>query len=589
MDDGVLFRAEGVEALRNLVVALQRHASPGRARLRLGPHRAFYEPVWDELQGYARPLWGMAALFQSGEGAALGEEAWVSWQQGLLSGTNPAHAEYWGQTHDYSQAFCEMAPIALSLLWAGEIFWEPLSAGERELVVEWLDQINGHSLNQNNWLWFRILVNAVFYRLGTNYHRENLEHDIAATEAMAGEAGWYLDGCAPGKRTADLYIPSAFHLYGLISAELLAPLLPAQCEQWRERARQFARTWQWFQAEDGAPLLWGRSLCYRSCSAAFWAACAWASWEVLPWSKMAFLWRSQMRWWQTRKPFREDGCLALGYGYPNEKICENYISHTSPYWQTKAWLALRHSAAHPFWHSASAPPLDTRPSSIVLSTCGGLLVPDSSSPLLLLAGQWGADWLDPEGARYGRWAYDAHHGFQIDPGHPSPDNALLIRPVGSERWASRRQPESWSLQEGVCTVKWSPIDGVQVQTTMQPLALPRCVGHARIHRITTLYPIEVIEGGFACPVDPSGFISTEKHRVSIRCGGLYSALLALDQRTTSIHVPAPQTNTLYSSVQIPVVSTNLPAGEHLLQAHIFHAEFPPEVIAKKNRRSALSV
>lgn len=568
MNEGTDIRAKGVRALRTMVAALGQHASPGHARIRTGPHRAFYEPVWDELQGYARPLWGMAALAQSGEGAALGDPVWQDWQQGLLAGTDPAHPEYWGATGDFSQAFCEMAPIALSLLWAGEYLWQPLTSAQRERVLAWLDQINHHQLHPNNWLWFRVLVNAVFFHLGAACHRANLERDIAVIESLAGEGGWYVDGRPPGSRTADLYIPSGFHVYGLIAPELLEPLYPGHCQKWRARAKQFAGNWKWFQAQDGAPLLWGRSLCYRSCSAAFWSACAWADFEALPWDEVAGLWRNQMAWWQTHETLREDGCLSLGFAYPMENLCESYMSHTSPYWQTKAWLALRQPASHPFWSTAPATISEQPPATIPLPTCGGLLVPDSNNPLLLLVGQHGADWLDPEGARYGRFAYDTHHGFQITPGTPSPDNALLVRPVGSEAWKARRSPESWSVSEKECSVTWSPMEGVHIATTLRPgtdSAQPGQPGHTRIHRISTTHPIEVLEGGFACP---PGTTKIENHRASIHGGGLFSAIVAQDGRRACIVEPPTQTNTLHRQVVIPALSASLPAGEHFLAAHL---------------------
>ena len=570
MNEGTDIRAGVIQELRALVDALLRHASPGRARFRIGPLRANYEAVWDELQGYARPLWGLAALAQSGEGAALGEDVWQDWQQGLLAGTDPGHPEYWGATGDFSQAFCEMAPIALSLLWAGEYLWQPLTSAQRERVLAWLDQINHRQLHQNNWLWFRVLINAVFFQLGVGDRRENLERDTAVIESLAGEGGWYVDGCSVGRRTADLYIPSAFHLYGLIAAELLAPLYPEQSNRWRERARHFARSWRWFQADDGAPLLWGRSLCYRSCSAAFWSACGWADLEVLPWAEMTGLWRKQMDWWKKQETRREDGCLSIGFAYPMENLAEPYISHTSPYWQMKAWLALRRSVEHPFWSTPSAPVAAEPPATWPLLTCGGLLLPDRQNPLLLLVGQYSANWLDREGARYGRFAYDAHHGFQITPGFPSPDNALLVRPIGSEVWKTRPSPESWSVSEKECAVTWSPMDGVRIVTTLRPgtdSAQPAQSGHLRTHHISTDQPIEVLEGGFACP---PGSTEIETHRASVHGGGLFSAIVAQDGRKACLVGPPPETNTLHRQVLIPALTTTLPAGEHLLTTRVFH-------------------
>jgi hypothetical protein len=507
----------------------------------------------------------MAALAHSGEGAALGPEVWQAWRDGLIAGTDPAHPEYWGPAEDYSQAFCEMAPIALSLLWAGEYLWQPLSSTRRARVIAWLDQINSRRLHANNWLWFRILVNAAFHHLGAPCHHENLSLDIAAIESLAGDDGWYVDGRPAAARTADLYIPSAFHVYGLIAAELLAPLHPDAALRWRARAAAFARHWRWFQARDGAPLLWGRSLAYRSCSAAFWSACAWADLETLPWPEIAGLWRSQMAWWSARDTLRTDGCLSLGFAYPLENLCENYLSHTSPYWQTKALLALRHPAAHPFWSASPAPLSEPPPATLALPTCGALLLPDPDNPSLLLVGQYGADWLDRDGARYGRFAYDTRHGFQITPGSPSPDNALLVRPAGSHTWATRRHPATWSVLPHEATVVWSPIEGVTINTTLRPLADGARCGHTLEHRLATALPIEVLEGGYPCP---PGTTTLGPRHASIQGPGISSAIAGHDLRTALLLGPSTETNTLHRQVLIPALSATLPPGQYFLRTEI---------------------
>ncbi len=85
-------RADVQRAVRDLVEPVVPHLSPGSARARLGSGAALFPQRVAELEGYARPLYGIVPLVAGG-----GEfDHWDRWCEGLANGTDPDHPEYGG-------------------------------------------------------------------------------------------------------------------------------------------------------------------------------------------------------------------------------------------------------------------------------------------------------------------------------------------------------------------------------------------------------------------------------------------------------------------------------------------------------------
>ena len=99
-------------AVVDLIEPIVTHLSPGGARVRLGTFGAHYAPRVAELEGYARPLWGIVPLVAGGGTF----DHWDRWVAGLAHGTDPESAEYWGPcTDDIDQRMVEMAAIGFAL------------------------------------------------------------------------------------------------------------------------------------------------------------------------------------------------------------------------------------------------------------------------------------------------------------------------------------------------------------------------------------------------------------------------------------------------------------------------------------------
>ncbi|MGV2806530.1 DUF2264 domain-containing protein, partial [Clostridium perfringens] len=120
------------------------------------------------MEAFARPLWGLIPHASGGGESDL----WPLYLKGIVNGTDPKHAEYWGEFTTQDQRMVEQAVFGFGLALAPHKLWEPLQAQEKQQLYRWLNQINlvDHS-NPNNWLMFTVLVNMGFKKVGMPYNQ----------------------------------------------------------------------------------------------------------------------------------------------------------------------------------------------------------------------------------------------------------------------------------------------------------------------------------------------------------------------------------------------------------------------------------
>jgi hypothetical protein len=133
-------RASVQELLRTLLDPLIPFFSPGHARVRCpGGTAVRFDQTAADVEGFARPLWGLAALLAGG-GEYHATELWIG---GLRAGTDPESPEYWGWPRDNDQRMVEMCPLGFALAVVDGL-WDGLSEKEKGNVESWL----GNSINE---------------------------------------------------------------------------------------------------------------------------------------------------------------------------------------------------------------------------------------------------------------------------------------------------------------------------------------------------------------------------------------------------------------------------------------------------------
>lgn len=560
--------------LQRAVVALWKpvrdRLSPGCARARLGHTGAQFANVSAELEGFARPLWALAPLAAGGYPID-----WTPILQGLTAGTDPGHDEFWGWAGDSDQRLVEMASIGLTLALVPEQIWEPLSGAARDNLNVWLSRINEVSMPDNNWLFFRVMVNDGLARVDAKGY--NPQAETAALDRIEAQYlgdGWYSDGHTARR---DYYVAWAMHYYGLLYARLAGPKDPGRVQRFRERAAVFASDFAGWFAEDGSALPFGRSLTYRFAQSAFWGGLAFADVAALPWSQIKSLALRNLHWWARQPIFTGEGLLSIGYRYPNLMMAENYNSPGSPYWAMKFFTPLALPETHPFWQAVESHVESTPlPGRVGTLPHAGMITardPADGHVTAIASGQYSP--LPRHGAhKYAKFAYSTAFGFSIPSStvglpHAGHDSMLAVSDDGDQYWRVRADTEESSVNAEYLYSRWCPWPDVEVATW---LLLANAPWHIRVHQLTTQRRLWTAEGGWA--IDRTADDGGSKPLTTVDSGEGYSYAQypagvsglrdLLGERSGEVVIAAPNTNLLHQRTVIPTLLGVHDPGEHWL-------------------------
>lgn len=565
-------RADMALLLLDLVRPLRARYSEGGALLTLGSSAASYGQRTARMEAWSRVLWGLGPLFAGGRSDLPGEAVRETkeWEdlvrRGLINGTDPAHEEYWGDVRDHDQMMVEMAAIANAVILCPEVFWEPLTGAQRKNLYQWLNGINAHEMGANNWRFFRILVNALFRKLGLPWDENRMKEDFGVIEHCYEGDGWYFDGRPEQK---DYYIPFAMHYYGLIYAERMQEEEPERCGELRERAKLFYEDFKYWFDGDGREVPFGRSLTYRFAHGAVFAAMARAGVDV-PLGELKHLMLDNLRYWMEKPIFDCGGILSVGYQYPNLFMSERYNAPGSPYWALKTFLALSLPQEHPFWQAQERRP-ETE-SLKLLAHPNMIAVHEKSGHTLLYPTGQRSPQFGNMVAKYQKFVYSNRFGFSVSRGmtleEGAFDNTLAVSEKGLGLWRMRDGWEKYEVTEQYTATLYEPIPGVRIESRIYPMK----EGHVRVHYVRTEKAVELADGGFAVPAEGDGGQRAEE--TMIKCDGnsvfcdfpwANAGAVSLDGTgTAQIVTPFPNTGLMCGVTKIPTIFHTLEPGEHCI-------------------------
>ncbi|MFI6425382.1 DUF2264 domain-containing protein [Promicromonospora sp. NPDC050880] len=346
-----------------LLAAVEPYASPSGSLVTLPGTPGGYGTAVDGLEGFARTFL-LAGFRLAGEDGADPTGLAERYAAGLAAGTDPAHPERWTRPDEHGQAKVEAASLALILDLTRPWIWDRLAPSAQEHVVGYLASVVGDDdYPDNNWVWFRIVVETFLRSVGGPFSADDVARDLAAHDRFRRPGGWFADG---PERSFDHYAGWALHLYPALwarmpgAADVAAAAgddLAVRSASDREHLARYLDDALALVGADGAPLLQGRSLTYRFAAAApFWAGA------------VAGVGRpGQLREAATRivRHFADhdvpgpDGLLTLGWHQPWRPLAQRYSGTGSPYWASKGLLGLALPATHEVWTAAPEPlPVD---------------------------------------------------------------------------------------------------------------------------------------------------------------------------------------------------------------------------------------
>ena len=551
--------------LLRILTPLEGLYSPEGALLQLGDTGVSYPRRTVGMEGFSRPLWGLAPYWMGGGKAEHFAEIY---RRGLAAGTDPAGPEYWGDPGDYDQLFVEMAAIGCAMLEVPRIVWDPLSRQAKENLARWLDTINHHELPHCNWLFFRVLVNLALASVGMPCDLALMERDLNEVDSWYVGDGWYTDGTPDVKPQRDYYIPWALQYYGVLYSVFAAQRDPARAETFRQRALAFGKEFAYWFDKNGAALPYGRSLGYRFGQCAFYSACVFAGLEPLPLPEMKGIIVRNLQWWCARPIFDRDGVLTIGYGYPQLYMSEKYNSPGSPYWGMKTFLVMALPENHPFW-TAPAAPLPELPALYAMKSADLLFqrLPDGQvnayAPAEVEQNEHGQF-----SEKYGKFVYNTRFGFSASRSYvqleqAAPDSMLAF--VIDGYVFIRRHSEHFQLWGDRLISQWSPFAGITVVTEL----IPQGMGHLRRHTVRSRIACTAYDCGFAVPKFCAGFAASAEGARAEAHNGELGCLVTGQQGGTGVVLDAWPNTSLYNpNTVIPAVRYDIPEGEVTLATKV---------------------
>jgi hypothetical protein len=552
-------RDDLAKAVLDLFAPLLPYFSQGGARVRLGATSAHFDRAAADLEGFARPLWGIVPLTVGG----YQFPHWDLYRRGLANGTNPDHSEYWGVVADRDQRQVELAAVGFALAMVPQHLWEPLDSLEQTRVAAYLLSARDKDFIDNNWKFFRVLIDLGLSRVGIAFDWGKTERYLDEVEGFRLGEAWYRDGPV---RRADHYIPFAMQFYSLIYATL-KPEDGERAKAYQERARLFAGDIRHWFGPDGAALAFGRSQTYRFAAGGFWGALAFAGVDALPWEQIKGYYMRHIRWWAARPVSDRDGVLSIGYGYPNLLMSEGYNSPGSPYWALKFFLPLALSAEHPFWMADEAEP-PAFPAAVPLAEPGMVAMHTPGNVVLLSSGQQ-HDKMRGASEKYAKFVYSTRYAFGIEANDQHFAAAGFDGMIGFSddgvHFRAREQLEEALIAGDRLYSRWRPYPDVVVHTWL----IPAAPWHVRVHLINTPRPLQATEGGFA--IERADFnadvAEVGKGRALWRGRDDVSVILELaPQAGRDGHAmsPNPNTNLIHAKTLLPQLRGHIGAGETVL-------------------------
>ncbi|RCW47508.1 DUF2264 domain-containing protein [Paenibacillus prosopidis] len=548
------------DAFHQLCEPLIPYFSEGKAHLKLGATGSGCTDETAEMEGFSRILWGLAPLAAGGGDSVL----WDIYRQGIRNGTNPEHEEYWGIVNDYDQKLVEMAAFGLALGLAPDQVWNPLTDIEKQRFYDWLNQMNSRPVYDCNWLFFLVMVNLGFKKIGMPYDREQMDKNLGRIDEFYLTDGWYSDGKGGH---CDYYGPFAIHYYGLIYAAWMKEEDPERAALYKERASEFAKDFIYWFAGDGSALPYGRSLTYRFSQAAFWSAMAYTGVEAFPYGVIKGIILRHMRWWFQQPIFQPDGTLSIGYSYPNLIMAENYNAPGSPYWALKTFLPLALPDEHPFWQAEELPLPKLSERSVQQPPHLVICRQEEDNHILAFnAGHPSTNEHTHTSAKYEKFVYSNRFGFSVPRAEwglaQGAFDSMLALSEGDRIYRVKRTTDLSRIENNIIYMEWTPWFDVEVKTWL----IPGAPWHVRVHCIYSKRKLDAADGGFAIGIeDRNGRRSLEElqgehsARASSSWGTSGIRLLYGSGKMELIH-PNANTNLLHARTVIPTATASLSPG-----------------------------
>ena len=259
--------------------------------------------------------------------------------------------------------------LALAVIRAPKELCEKLPERVRKNLADCFRLTRNTRAVYNNWILFSATVEAGLYTMGEDYDVLRVDYAIRQMEQWYAGDGFYQDGPVFALDYYNSYvihpmltvIVDKFHSGYVERHNLYSPDEPVGDKIHRlvmKRFRRYVKIQEMIISPDGSYPPFGRSLVYRC--GAFQALAQASLWEMLPdgvspaMARIA-LTRVIKKTLEAEGTFNDDGWLNIGVCGHQPNICEDYITTSSLYMASLAFLPLGLDENNPFWASPDEP------------------------------------------------------------------------------------------------------------------------------------------------------------------------------------------------------------------------------------------
>ncbi len=244
------------------------------------------------------------------------------------------------------QKLVELGGLAVSLLMAPDVFWDPLPRETRDQLAQVFKGYAEGGTIDMNWRFFNMCLLSFLdgqgYEIRKSYLEELLHKNLAA---YVGD-GWYHD--AP---LFDYYSMWAFQMYGPLWAESYGlKHYPKEANEFLTHLRDIPVQYPYMFGRDGHMQMWGRSITYRMGAAIPLALTGLLNDPAIDYGWMRRICSGALLQFLQHPDFlASDGLPNLGFYGHFEPCLQHYSCRGSVFWMAKLFLALYLPSDNPFW------------------------------------------------------------------------------------------------------------------------------------------------------------------------------------------------------------------------------------------------
>ncbi|MDH6363974.1 hypothetical protein M2139_000959 [Enterococcus sp. PF1-24] len=553
--------------------------------VKIGSSGTIYNEKIRQAETFLRLLWGYAGYYKEQPIDALFKQLIL----GIAEGVNPKGNNYWGDVDGVNQLMVEMAPLAVFVLMNEEKVKTEMCIEDQKNMISWLDQINLYQTADNNWRFFRILVNCCLDNCYGLDRQNQIEIDFQRIDSFYLGNGWYYDGVP---QQIDYYISFAIQYYSLLYVYFYKEKDSERCEKLLKRAKKFAQTFRYWFDTEGRGIPFGRSLTYRFAQASFWSAYLLVQVDQDFLAEAKWILKNNLRHWLQRDIFSKEGFLKIGYYYENLVMAEEYNGPGSPYWGLKSFILLALPKSHNLWEMQESIPMPKQQH--LLAEAQMILTSNQNGKEVRCypTGQYVETHTHGE-AKYSKFVYSTNFGFNVSKGligweKGGFDNVLAVS-EDDQFYRVRTKSDSFSLAENYIYTKWKPWSDVIIESFIIPFE----EWHFRIHKIKSNRNLTITDGGFSVLWDGEKSVSRKANETSLNvCSAIgMSGVISLDDKMSAhLSQRLSNQNLLYNCVVFPYLKAKISAGEEQLFVNGFVGSFEkslevvkPEIIIAEQK------